>query len=114
MSWSDTNSRKLLNIIVEEKNKGVTKYNWPDIAKIFNQQTGFSAVGKQLQNHFNDLKDKYKCWEEFQSLPGIAYDPRTGKLDVAEKSLEIYNAFLERNSRYGKKLTTQKLENLIN
>ncbi|KAK9756381.1 hypothetical protein RND81_01G093000, partial [Saponaria officinalis] len=108
ISWSDTNSRKLLNIIVEEKNKGVSKYNWANIAKIFNAQTGFSATGKQVQNHYTDMKEKYKCWEELQSLTGISYDPKTGELDVAEKSLERYKAFLE----YGKKLTTQKLENL--
>ncbi|KAK9740878.1 hypothetical protein RND81_03G067800 [Saponaria officinalis] len=112
ISWSDTNSRKLLNIIVEEKNKGVSKYNWANIAKIFNAQTGFFATGKQVQTHYADMKEKYKCWEELQSLTGISYDPKTGELDVAEKSLERYKGFLERNTKYGKKLTTQKLENL--
>ncbi|KAK9706451.1 hypothetical protein RND81_07G125500 [Saponaria officinalis] len=103
ISWSDTNLRKLLNIIVKEKNKGVSKYNWANIAKIFNAQTGFSAAGKEVRNHYTDMKEKYKCWEELQSLTGISYDPKTGELDVAEKSLERYKAFLECNTKYGKK-----------
>lgn len=95
ITWSDENSRILLNILNEEKIRGVSKFNWGNIAKIFNVQTKFDATGKQVQNHCSDLKEKYKCWEELQGLTGISFNPTTKQVDIEERSLERYKAFIE-------------------
>ncbi|XP_074308770.1 uncharacterized protein LOC141643483 [Silene latifolia] len=82
------------------------------IAKIFNAQTRSNISEKQAINHHSYKKDQYKAWEELQNLTGIAYDPRTNKIDVQEESLERYAAFLERHHKYGKKLVKSELPNI--
>ncbi|XP_065878482.1 uncharacterized protein [Euphorbia lathyris] len=49
--------------------------------------------------------------EELQRLSGIAYDPRTGSVDVQEKSLERWHAYLQ-NSKHGLALAKKELANL--
>lgn len=95
MCWSDENSRKLLKILNEEKDRGVSKFNWNHIAKNFNAQTSLAATHKQISNHYSELKDKYKAWEQLQSLSGISYNPITKEVDVEERSTERYKAFIE-------------------
>ncbi|XP_074284500.1 uncharacterized protein LOC141609293 [Silene latifolia] len=102
----------MLKILVDEKNKGTSKYNWISIAKVFSAQVGTEINEKQARNHFSDSKEKFKSWEELQNLTGIAYDPRTKKVDVQEESLERYKAYLERNVKYGKKIIRNGLPNI--
>ncbi|XP_074284106.1 uncharacterized protein LOC141608662 [Silene latifolia] len=111
-SWPDENSRILLNILNEEKNRGVSKFNWGNIAKKFNAQKECNVTGKQVQNHYSDLKERYKGWEELQGLSGISFNPITKKVAVDEKSLERYNAFIERNAKYGLKIIRGELANI--
>ncbi|KAL2925034.1 L10-interacting MYB domain-containing protein [Bienertia sinuspersici] len=105
-------SRRLLTIMVEHKHKGTTKFNWPTLAKIFNGQTSLGVTWKQVQNHYYDLRYKYKAWEELQRMTGIAYNPVTKDVDVAEQSLERWNTFLQKYSRFGLALAKKELDNL--
>ncbi|XP_074312112.1 uncharacterized protein LOC141647715 [Silene latifolia] len=111
-SWPDENSRILLNILNEEKNRGVSKFNWGNITKKFNAQKECNVTGKQVQNHYSDLKERYKGWEELQGLSGISFNPITKKVVVDEKSLERYNAFIERNGKYGLKIIRGESANI--
>ncbi|XP_074294113.1 uncharacterized protein LOC141621782 [Silene latifolia] len=111
-SWPDENSRILLNILNEEKNRGVSKFNWGNIAKKFNAQKECNVTGKQVQNQYSDLKERYKGWEELQGLSGISFNPITKKVVVDEKSLDRYNAFIERNGKYGLKIIRGELANI--
>ncbi|KAL2921202.1 L10-interacting MYB domain-containing protein [Bienertia sinuspersici] len=92
----DGHSRRLLTIMVEHKQKGNTKFNWPTLAKIFNGQTSLGVTWKQVRNHYNDLKDKYKAWEVLQRMTGIAYNPVTK----------------DKYSRFGLALAKKELDNL--
>ncbi|KAK9749955.1 hypothetical protein RND81_02G161400 [Saponaria officinalis] len=112
IQWTDGVSRKLLVILNEEKSRGVSKFIWTNIAKNFSAQTGYDVNAKQVKNHYTDLKEKYKSWEELQSLTGISYNPITKEVDVEERSLERYEAFKERNAKYGVKIIKQTLANL--
>lgn len=96
ISWDENDySKKLLKIVINEASKGGTKYNWVNIVKIFNAQTNLRAKQSQLRNQLHGLKEKYKCWLELQKMSGISFDPDTNEVDVAETSLERYEAFLE-------------------
>ncbi|WCJ41693.1 hypothetical protein M5689_022543 [Euphorbia peplus] len=88
MTWDDEKTRKLLTILAEAKDKGTSKFSWPCIVKLYNAHTGCDINAKQASNHFLDLKEKFKSWEELQRLTGIAYNPTTGGVDVHENSLE--------------------------
>lgn len=94
-TWTDEHSKTMLLILNDEKNKGTSKFNWNSIAKVFNAQTRLDIKDKQASNHYSEMKEKFKSWEELQNLTGIAYDPRTKKVDVQEESLERYTAYLE-------------------
>lgn len=93
--WTDDISRKFLTILIEEKARGVSKFNWTKIATNLNVQTGLTLAAKQVINHHNDLKNRFKCWEELQNMSGIAYNPVTNQVDVEERATERYNSFLE-------------------
>ncbi|XP_074266091.1 uncharacterized protein LOC141588554 [Silene latifolia] len=97
-SWPDENSRILLNILNEEKNRGVSKFHWGNIAKKFNAQKECNVTGKQVQNHYSDLKERYKGWEELQGLSGISFNPITKKI--------------VRNGKYGLKIIRGELANI--
>ncbi|KAL2904899.1 hypothetical protein RDABS01_003609 [Bienertia sinuspersici] len=112
ITWTDERTRKLLVILNDEKDKGVSKHNRANVAEIFNAQTSLNAHGKQVQNHYGDLKEKFKCWEDYQRMIGIAYNPRTGDVDVEERSLPRWEAFLESHSRYGRAVAKKELENV--
>ncbi|KAL2930946.1 L10-interacting MYB domain-containing protein [Bienertia sinuspersici] len=111
ITWTDERARKLLVILNDEKDKGISKHNWANVAKIFNAQTSLNAHGKQVQNHYGDLKEKFKCWEDYQRMAGIAYNPRTGDVDVEERSLPRWKLSW-RHSRYGRAVAKKELANV--
>lgn len=97
--WNDDNSKKLLVILVEEKDRGVSKFIWSNIANVFNAQTSGGkeenkVTGKQVNNRYGDLKNMFKAWEELQKMSGIAINPYTKSVDVEEKSLERWKSYL--------------------
>ncbi|KAL6513537.1 hypothetical protein OROGR_021023 [Orobanche gracilis] len=111
ITWTDETSKKLIEILVNENNRGVSKRTWTNIAKNFNAQTQLCASATQVRNHYTDLKEKYKCWEDLQSLSGVAFNPITREVDVQERSLERYNVFLEKYPKYGSVLSKKGLPN---
>ncbi|KAL6572563.1 hypothetical protein OROMI_013521 [Orobanche minor] len=70
-------------------------------------------VARQVQNHYSDLKDKYKGWVELRTImSGIGIHPETNDIRVEETHLERWNAFVEKHMRYAHMLVKKGLPNI--
>ncbi|KNA17318.1 hypothetical protein SOVF_081080 [Spinacia oleracea] len=111
VNWTDDLSKILLTMLTDEKDKGVSKFNWSNITKSFNARSQLDVQGKQVQNHHGDLRSQFKCWEELQGLSGLSFNHRTNKVDVEEKHLDRWRAFLQKHKRYGLAMAKKNLPN---
>ncbi|KAL6509566.1 hypothetical protein OROGR_022876 [Orobanche gracilis] len=112
-TWNDNTTKKLLDICVDEKENWSSKFDWGKIAKNLSVQTEMSFVSKQVQNHYEDLKVKYKCWVGLNSMKsGIAFDPKTNAVQVEEMHFERWTSFQEKHRKYANMLMKRGLSNV--
>ncbi|KAL6549640.1 hypothetical protein OROHE_008371 [Orobanche hederae] len=112
-SWSDNITKRLLDICIDEKENGFSKFDWQKITQNLSVQTQMTFVARQVQNHYLDLKDKYKGWVELRTIMcGIGIHPETNVIRVEETHLERWNAFVEKHRRYAHMLVKKGLPNI--
>ncbi|KAL6558743.1 hypothetical protein OROMI_019093 [Orobanche minor] len=111
--WSDNITKRLLDICIDEKENGCSKFDWQKIAQDLSVQTQMTFVARQVQNHYLDLKDKYKGWVELRTtMSGIGIHPETIAIRVEETHLESWNAFVEKHRRYAHMFVKKGLPNI--
>ncbi|KAL6533678.1 hypothetical protein OROHE_013511 [Orobanche hederae] len=112
-TWNDNTTKKLLDICIDENSTGSSKFDWGKIAKNLIVQTEMPFVAKQVQNHFEDLKVKYKGWVELKNMSsGIAFNPNTNAVQVEETHLERWNNFKEKHRKYANMLVKKGLQHV--
>lgn len=95
-TWNDSITKKLVDICIDEKENGSSKFDWNKIAKNLSVQTQMNFGVRQVSNHYNDLKEKYKGWVSLRSIAsGIGFDPKTGAIRPEETHLERWKSFEE-------------------
>ncbi|KAL6571423.1 hypothetical protein OROHE_003066 [Orobanche hederae] len=62
--WSDNITKRLLDICIDEKENGYNKFDWQKLAQNLSVQAQMTFVARQVQNHYSDLKDKYKGMDD--------------------------------------------------
>ncbi|KAL6580038.1 hypothetical protein OROMI_008062 [Orobanche minor] len=111
--WSDNITKSLLDICIDEKENGCSKFNWQKIAQNLSVQSQLTFVAGQVQNHYSDLKDKYKGWVELRTImSGIGIHLEKNAIRVEETHLERWNAFVEKYRRYAHMLVNKGLPNI--
>ncbi|KAL6585531.1 hypothetical protein OROMI_002175 [Orobanche minor] len=111
-TWNDNTSKRLVDICIDEKENGSSKFDWGKIAKNLSVQTSMNFGTKQVTNHYNDLKDKYKAWVELrQIMSGIGFHPITGAVSPHETHLERWQAFEEKHRKHANMLAKKGLPN---
>ncbi|KAL6539711.1 hypothetical protein OROHE_011482 [Orobanche hederae] len=111
--WSDNITKRLLDICIDEKENGCSKFDWQKIAQNLSVQTQMTFVARQVQNHYSDLKNKYKSWVELRTImSGIRIHPETNAIRVEVTHLEHWNAFVEKHRRYAHMLVKKGLTNI--
>ncbi|KAL6506098.1 hypothetical protein OROHE_022627 [Orobanche hederae] len=111
--WSNNITKRLLDICIDEKENGCSKFDWQKIAQNLSVQTQMIFVAREVQNHYSDLKDKYKGWVELRTImSGTGIHPETNVIRVEETHLERWNAFVEKHRRYAHMLVKKELPNI--
>ncbi|KAL6535243.1 hypothetical protein OROMI_026617 [Orobanche minor] len=111
-TWNDNTTKRLVDICIDEKANGCSKFDWAKIAKNLSVQTQMNFVPRQVSNHYHDLKDKYKGWVDLRSImSGIGFDPKTGAVRPEETHLERWKSFEEKHRKYAHMLAKKGLPN---
>ncbi|KAL6588137.1 hypothetical protein OROMI_001115 [Orobanche minor] len=112
-TWNDNTTKRLVDICIDEKENGCSKFDWAKTAKNLSVQTQMNFVLRQVSNHYHDLKDKYKDWLDLRSIMnGIGFDPKTGAVRPEEAHLERWKSFEEKYRKYAHKLAKKGLPNV--
>ncbi|PWA47138.1 hypothetical protein CTI12_AA430900 [Artemisia annua] len=77
--------------------------SWSKVATKLKSSHNFVVDQKQMKNHFDYLKAKYKAWSTLKKKAGNLYDPLTNTFDLTDEewNLEIKVTFLLRMEQIG-------------
>jgi hypothetical protein len=81
--WADDETRLLLTLALQEKEKfnfnhqGLTNAGWSNVYTYFPHYDK-----KQCKNKLGALKQSYFKWKDAQTATGLGRDPRTGDIDA--------------------------------
>lgn len=79
VAWSDDSTEIFLDICLEMKAGGLSKVNWDRIVSTLNVKSGKNFNIKQARNHWDDLRKRFKIWNEMElNWTGLTFDPITG------------------------------------
>uniref|UniRef100_A0A803MLS4 DDE Tnp4 domain-containing protein n=1 Tax=Chenopodium quinoa TaxID=63459 RepID=A0A803MLS4_CHEQI len=79
VAWSDDSTEFFLDICLEMKAGGLSKVNWDRIVSTLNVKSGKNFNIKQARNHWDDLRKRFKIWNEMElNWTGLTFDPITG------------------------------------
>ncbi|XP_071720855.1 uncharacterized protein [Rutidosis leptorrhynchoides] len=85
-------------IVEVAKNGHMQALSWKRVAAKLKSSHNFIVDRKQMTNHYNYLKSKYKAWSELRNKAEYAYDPVTNTFNLTEEEWELEvkgNKFVE-------------------
>lgn len=98
--WTTKTIEHFLDLCLEQKNSGNTKFDWDAIQLRLNASTGMDFDKKSLVNYYSDCKLRFKAWHELKTQwTGLGWDPRTGCPKVDPTS-EKWKAFVKVKNAY--------------
>lgn len=112
ISWKNRNVVKTFleacihEVAINKKEGGSLKaLSWKKIAETLKTVHNFEVNRKQMRNHFDYLKGKYRAWLKLKNKAGYMYDPSTNSFNLtpAQWEMEI------QSSRYVESLRTTSL-----
>ncbi|XP_021733321.1 uncharacterized protein LOC110700138 [Chenopodium quinoa] len=96
VAWSDDSTEIFLDICLEMKAGGLSKVNWDRIVSTLNVKSGKNFNIKQARNHWDDLRKRFKIWNEMElNWTGLTFDPITG-CPVVEQD-DRWNIFVKKH-----------------
>uniref|UniRef100_A0A803MHQ6 Myb/SANT-like domain-containing protein n=1 Tax=Chenopodium quinoa TaxID=63459 RepID=A0A803MHQ6_CHEQI len=96
VAWSDDSTEFFLDICLEMKAGGLSKVNWDRIVSTLNVKSGKNFNIKQARNHWDDLRKRFKIWNEMElNWTGLTFDPITG-CPVVEQD-DRWNIFVKKH-----------------
>lgn len=112
ISWKNRNVVKtfletcILEVAINKKEGGSLKaLSWKKVAETLKTMHNFEVNRKQMRNHFDYLKGKYKAWLKLKNKPGYEYDPSTNSFNLTPKQWELEI----QSNRYVESLRTTSL-----
>ncbi|KAL2934934.1 Isoleucine--tRNA ligase [Bienertia sinuspersici] len=67
ITWTNKAIETFLDLCLETKNSGCSKYDWDTITLRLNAQMGKNFEKKAVENLFSDCKSKFKAWYELKT-----------------------------------------------
>ncbi|XP_021731277.1 uncharacterized protein LOC110698184 [Chenopodium quinoa] len=111
VAWSDDNTNYFLDICLEMKAGGLSKVNWDRIVSNLNVKSGKNFNIKQARNHWDDLRKKFKIWNEMElNWTGLTFDPITG-CPVVEQD-DRWNIFVKKHKGFPARFLRRPLPHL--
>ncbi|KAK9714133.1 hypothetical protein RND81_06G073800 [Saponaria officinalis] len=103
--WCDSKTTKFIKLCIAEKASGRSKWNWNTMADTLNGITSSNFSMKQLRNHYDDLRSRYRAWDALTKWTGIAIDPVSHGVVVhnEEKWTAYVTKYKYKGSSYRKK-----------
>lgn len=92
ISWKNEKVVKtFLEACIQEVENGARGGSilWKNISEKLKDSHNFVAEQKQMKNHYDYLKAKYKAWSTLKNKVGDLYDPLTNTFDLTEDQWDI-------------------------
>ena len=92
ISWkSEKVVKTFLEACIQEVENGTRGGSilWKNISEKLKDSHNFVAEQKQMKNHYDYLKAKYKAWSTLKNKVGNLYDPITNTFDLTEDQWDI-------------------------
>ena len=92
ISWKNEKVVKtFLEACIQEVENGTRGGSilWKNISEKLKDSHNFVAEQKQMKNHYDYLKAKYKAWSTLKNKVGNLYDPLTNTFDLTEDQWDI-------------------------
>ncbi|GJW74488.1 Myb/SANT-like domain-containing protein [Tanacetum coccineum] len=92
ISWKNEKVVKtFLEACIQEVENGTRggSISWKNISEKLKDSHNFVAEQKQMKNHYDYLKAKYKAWSTLKNKVGKLYDPLTNTFDLTEDQWDI-------------------------
>ncbi|GAB2216785.1 hypothetical protein Droror1_Dr00024564 [Drosera rotundifolia] len=94
--WSPSAHKCFLDLCVEETSKGnrpgptFNKDGWRNILESLNKRLGFNIDRKQLKNHWDSTRSKWKAWSKLICTDSMKWDPTTRQFGANEEEWASY------------------------
>ncbi|XP_010686113.1 uncharacterized protein LOC104900395 [Beta vulgaris subsp. vulgaris] len=112
--WTPKTTETFLDLCLENKNGGNTKYDWDTIKILLNAQTGENFEKKVVENYYNDCRNRFKAWYELKTKwTGIGWDENTG-CPTIDPHDEKWKAFVQMFELFGGTFATGSMAWSIN
>ncbi|KAL2903557.1 Phenylalanine--tRNA ligase alpha subunit [Bienertia sinuspersici] len=95
ITWTNKAIETFLDLCLETKNSGCSKYDWDTITLRLNAQMGKIFEKKAVENFFSDCRSKFKAWYELKTRwTGIGWNEVTG-CPMIDPNDEKWKAFIK-------------------